>query len=191
MSVDGSSWSDATKSKAAEELANSFDDLSVKLLWEAFGAIEKELVHANELCSICSATVFQDRLLLSRQSSGDSCFSQNFAEIFYRTTYCWFCRFLCRVVALGSLQNFKRSLKENMPLTVSCGRWEFKLLLSVNTTTPMISYEISVDSSSNNLESRALEDLWDYGEMTCQSLVTQPSMRFRKFLSDTVEQRRH
>ena len=171
---------------------NVLDDSTVKLLWQMFRAIEHEVVHAAELCSICSATVFQDHLLLSFLSPSGSCFRQNFAEIFQRSRYCWFCRFLCRVVAQATLQkHFTRCLKENIPLKVSCGRWESKLLLSVNTTAPTVSYEIDIDSRSAKMETGAFEDLWYYGEMTCHSLITPPSTRFRKLLSDTVEQRAH
>ena len=196
MSVDGSSCSDATMSEAAEEResrdnhqGNSLDDSSVKLLWQMFRAIEHEVVHGNELCSICSATVFQDRQPLGLQSPSISCFEQNFAEIFHRSTYCWFCRFLCRVVARACLQkHFARCLEEDMPLKVSLGSWEYKLLLSKKHTAPVVSYEIKIDS--RNAE-RVFTDLWYDGVITCHSLVTPPSMRFRKLLSDTVEQRKH
>ena len=166
------------------------DDSTVKLLWQMFRAIEHEVVHADELCSICSAAVFQERLLLSLQPPSVSCFTQIFAEIFHRSSYCWFCRFLCRVVARATLQkHFTRCLKENMPLTLSCGRWESKLLLSVNTTAPTVSYEMNIDAGRAEIESGAFADLWYYGEMTCHSLVSPPSTRFRKLLSYTVGQR--
>ena len=166
MSVGRPSWSNATMSEAVEDYESRdnhqrkvLDDSTVKLLWQMLRAIEHEVVHAAELCSICSATVFQDHLLLSLQSPSGSCFRQNFAEICHRSRYCWFCRFLCRVVAQATLQkHFMRCLK-NIPLKVSYGRWESKLLLSVNTTAPTISYEIDIDSRRAKSETGAFEDL--------------------------------
>ena len=199
MSFDLPSGSDAKISEAAEESeprdnhrGNSLDDSTVGLLWKMFGAIEHEVVHADELCSICSATVFQDRQPFGLPSPSISCFSQNFAGIFHRSTYCWFCCFLCRVVARACLQkHFTRCLEGRMPLGVSLGSWESKLLLSVNNTAPTVSYEINIDTSNAKIESEAFVDLRYYSEMTCHSLLTPPSTRFRKLLSDTVEQRTH
>ena len=198
MSFDRLFESNATMSEAAEESeprdnrrGDSLDDSSAKLMWEMFRAVEHEVEHADGLCSICSAVVYRDHLLLSLQSSGDPYSRQNFAEIFNRSRFCWFCRFLCRVVARASLpEQSTRCLKESLPLKVFSGQWEYSLLLSVNTTTPIVSYVIEIDSRSARLESGAFVDLWYYGVMTCQSSVTQPSMRFRKLLTDTVEQRR-
>ena len=78
-----------------------------------------------------------------------------------------------------------------MRLKVSLGSWEYKLLLPENNTAHTVSYEIGIDSRNAKIESGAFTDLWYYGRMTCHSLVTPPSMRFRKLLSDTVEQRTH
>ena len=157
-----------------------------------FRAIEHEVVHADQLCSICSAIVSEDRQLVGFQSRSVSYFSQNFADIVHRSTYCWFCHFLCRVVARACHQkHFTRCLKENMPLEVSLGSWESKLLLSVNNPAPTVSYNIEIDTRNAEIESGAFSHLWYDGVMTCPSLVTPPSMIFRKVLSDTVDQRTH
>lgn len=140
MSVGRPSWSNATMSEAVEDYESRDNHQKRFLMTRPSSSCgiclgRSSTVHAAELCSICSATVFQDHLLLSLQSPSGSCFRQNFAEIFHRSGYCWFCRFLCRVVAQATLQkHFMRCLKKNIPLKVSYGRWESKLLLLVNTT---------------------------------------------------------
>ena len=183
-------------SKAAEEFEsrgshgeNSLDDSSVKILWEAFRAIEYELVHANDLCSTCSGFVFQEHLLLKPRSSDNSNFTLNFAEVFNRSRFCWFCHFLCRIVARASLQkHFTRYLKENLPLEFYFSPWERDLLLSVNTTDPTVSYVICIDPRHDDTDIEASVG-FAKGHMTCHSLVTPPSIRFRKVLPDTVERK--
>ena len=170
---------------------NFLNDSTVKCLQPMFRAVEHEVVYAEELCSICSSNVSQDRLILSLQSTSDTCFSQKLAEVFHRSRYCWFCRFLCRLVARASLQkDFTRCLKENIELTVlSRDRWNSELLLSENSAAPTNSYGLLIDSRRAEFDSDDLKYLDFSTRLTCHSLVTPPSMRFRKLLSDTVEQR--
>ena len=145
-------------------------------MWEMFRVVEHEVVHADGLYSICSAVVYQHHLLLSLQSSDDPYFRQDFAEDLNRSRFCWFCRFLCRVVARASLPvHLTRCLKETLPLKVVSGQCEYSLLLSVNTMTPTVLYVIEIDSRSAKLESGAFVDLWYYGVMTCQTrLLSHP-----------------
>ena len=198
MSFDRLFESDATMSEAAEESeprdnrrGDSLDDSSAKLMWEMFRAVEHEVVHADGLCSTCSATVSENRQLVGLQSRPISYFSQDFADIVHQSTYCWFCRFLCRVVARTChRKHFTRCLKENMALEVSIGFLESRLLLSVNDPAPTVSYNIEIDTKNAEIESGAFSHLWYDGVMTCHSLVTPPSITFRKVLSDTVEQKK-
>lgn len=174
-------------------LGSPLGDSTIGYLWNTFRAFEHEVVRANEVCSICSGTGFQERLRSGTQFQEDQILKQSFAEVLHRSGFCWFCRFLCRVVARASPQeHFTRCVNKNFPVKVSSfhGLWEKQLLLSVDSAAPAGSYEVNIELPRFDSEWWAFEDLQFHSVMTCHSLISPPSRRFQKLFSDPVTQRR-
>jgi hypothetical protein len=149
-------------------------------------------VRASEACSICSDLGFEGHLRPDTQSQEGLYLKESFAKLVHRSMYCWFCRFLCRIVACDCrLKDFTRCVKENLPVMVVSdqGRWERNLLLSVDIAASAASFAVDI------------ELLWPDGwlhlaylryhsVMTCHNLVSPPSKRLRKLFYDTVSQRK-
>jgi hypothetical protein len=83
-------------------LESPFDDSIIDYLWYTLSAFQHEVMRANEVCDICSDIRFQEHLLPGSQAQVDPILRQSFAEILHRSRYCWFCRFLCRIMARAS-----------------------------------------------------------------------------------------
>ena len=165
-------------------------DSTIEYLWRTLRVFEYEVVHADEVCSICTDTRFEVQLRLGTRSEYGLILNQSFAEILHRSMYCWLCRFLCRIVARASPQkSFTRCVKENLPVHVSRspGNWERKLLLSVDSSASAGSYGVVINTSG---AWRGFEDLQYGSVMTCHNLVSPPSKRFRKLFSDSVTQQK-
>jgi hypothetical protein len=80
-------------------LENLSDDSTINSLWRTFRAFEHEVVRASEACSICSDLGFEGHLRPDTQSQEGLYLKESFAKLVHRSMYCWFCRFLCRIVA--------------------------------------------------------------------------------------------
>ena len=174
-------------------LKNPLDDTAIRYLWNTLRAFEHEVVRANEVCSICSDSRVQEHLRAGTQLQEDPILRQRFAEVLHRSSYCWFCRFLCRIVAhVCHQQDFARCVNENLAVIRlwSYNHWGSELLLLVDGAAPVNSYKVGIILPTYDSQAWASYRLLArYGVMTCHNLISPPSRRFQKLLSPVTQRR--
>jgi hypothetical protein len=177
--------SDLTMSESFENdepraslLEYPLNDRSIGSLQNSFRALEHEVVRYDETCSMCSNDKIDE--LLRTSAEADEVFGRSFAEVLHCSTFCWFCRFVCRSLACSlSLEHFTQCVNEDLPVKLyKCsGSLERSLLVTQNDLEGTDSYEMdftSPDFDNQWVLHHDLRKVRYCNVVTCQDLKSPP-----------------
>ena len=127
-----------------------WQDLGIR---NVFRSVEYEIARDHEVCSGCSGV--RAFLEPERWASPEEYCSLTLPKLVYNSRTCWFCRFLCRVMARFLDEGkFKDCLLQEIPIHIyhAKGLWEEDLMITASPDSPASSHLLSLSFKASEYQ---------------------------------------
>ena len=138
-------------------LSDDEQDLEIR---EVFRSVEHEIARDHEACSGCSG--IRESLEPERCAPPNECCGFTLPTLIHNSGICWFCRFLCRVMArFLDEEQFENCRIQKIPIHIfhERGLWEEDLMITANPDSLASSHLLAVSRKASEYQLRKVPEL--------------------------------
>ena len=131
-------------------LSDDEQDLEIR---NVFRSVEHEIARDHEACSGCSG--IREFLEPERCAQPNECYHFTLPTLIRSSDVCWFCRFLCRVIArFFDKEQFENCRIQKIPIYIhhARGLWEEDLMITASPDSPASSHLLALSCKASEYQ---------------------------------------